>query len=187
MLLCFFLGGVGAHRFYLGKVATGILMILTLGGLGLWTLIDFFRSVFASYTDSNGLYVSKERSKSLAAVLVSLACASALLGPAAVAAVAIPKLARERMWVKEFAVDTAYHAVALAEEEHFAEFGRYTADYGELKPYMTVDPNVDYGDITLVRSNLTGDPGFRFIVRYKGSPGVAFEFNSIADERVRRL
>ena len=37
-LLCFFLGSFGAHRFYVGKVGTAILMILTIGGFGIWTL-----------------------------------------------------------------------------------------------------------------------------------------------------
>ena len=41
ILLCFFLGALGAHRFYVGKIGTGILMLLTLGGLGIWALIDF--------------------------------------------------------------------------------------------------------------------------------------------------
>ena len=41
-LMWFFLGGFGGHRYYLGKIGTGILMTLTLGGLGIWALIDAF-------------------------------------------------------------------------------------------------------------------------------------------------
>jgi TM2 domain-containing membrane protein YozV len=55
VLLCFFLGSLGIHRFYLGKVVTGILMLLTLGGLGIWTIIDFVRLIVGSMKDKNGL------------------------------------------------------------------------------------------------------------------------------------
>ena len=41
-LLWFFMGGVGGHRYYLGNVGRGIAMTLTLGGLGIWALIDGF-------------------------------------------------------------------------------------------------------------------------------------------------
>lgn len=41
-LLWFFLGGLGGHRYYLGKFKTGIAQTLTLGGLGIWALIDAF-------------------------------------------------------------------------------------------------------------------------------------------------
>jgi TM2 domain-containing membrane protein YozV len=55
ILLCFFLGGLGIHRFYVGKIGTGIVQLLTLGGLGIWTLVDFIMVVTGNFKDSRGL------------------------------------------------------------------------------------------------------------------------------------
>ena len=44
-ILCFFLGGLGIHRFYLGYPLIGVLQILTLGGFGIWILIDLIRII----------------------------------------------------------------------------------------------------------------------------------------------
>jgi TM2 domain-containing membrane protein YozV len=54
ILLCFFLGALGVHRFYVGKIGTGILMLLTFGGLGIWTLIDFIIIVTSNFRDKQG-------------------------------------------------------------------------------------------------------------------------------------
>jgi TM2 domain-containing membrane protein YozV len=59
-LLCFFLGFIGAHRFYVGKTGTGILMILTLGGLGIWTLIDFIMILVGSFKDGEGKNLDRQ-------------------------------------------------------------------------------------------------------------------------------
>lgn len=53
-LLAWFLGVFGVHRFYVGKIGTGILMIFTLGGLGIWTLIDFIMILVGSFKDKEG-------------------------------------------------------------------------------------------------------------------------------------
>ncbi len=57
LLLCLFVGMLGVHRFYVGKIGTGVAMIFTLGGLGIWVLIDFIMIVVGAFTDSNGRYV----------------------------------------------------------------------------------------------------------------------------------
>ena len=57
ILLCFFLGPLGVHRFYVGKVGTGILQLLTFGGLGIWALIDFVMIVCGSFKDGQGLAI----------------------------------------------------------------------------------------------------------------------------------
>ena len=53
-ILAWFLGIFGIHRFYVGKVGTGIAMIFTLGGLGIWALIDFIMILVGSFRDKEG-------------------------------------------------------------------------------------------------------------------------------------
>jgi TM2 domain-containing membrane protein YozV len=57
-LLAFFVGSLGVHRFYVGKVGTGILMLITLGALGIWTLIDFIVILVGSFRDKESRVLS---------------------------------------------------------------------------------------------------------------------------------
>ncbi len=60
VLLCFFLGVLGVHRFYVGKIGTGILQLVTLGGFGVWALIDFIMIVVGKFRDGNGLLIKAQ-------------------------------------------------------------------------------------------------------------------------------
>ena len=58
-LLCFFLGVFGAHRFYAGKIGTGILELLTLGGFGIWWLVDIILIATGSFRDGDGQKITE--------------------------------------------------------------------------------------------------------------------------------
>jgi len=54
LLLCFFLGFLGVHRFYTGHTGIGVVQLLTLGGCGIWTLIDFIMIIVGNFKDAKG-------------------------------------------------------------------------------------------------------------------------------------
>lgn len=58
-LLCFFLGVFGAHRFYVGKYATGFLMLITFGGFGIWWLVDLIMLITGQFRDKEGRRVTE--------------------------------------------------------------------------------------------------------------------------------
>lgn len=59
LLLCFFLGYLGIHRFYLGYMGIGIIQLLTGGGCGIWALIDFIRIIIGDLGPRDGDYGSR--------------------------------------------------------------------------------------------------------------------------------
>lgn len=54
LLLCIFLGGVGAHRFYTGHTGLGVAQLLTLGGCGIWTIYDLIMIATGKFLDASG-------------------------------------------------------------------------------------------------------------------------------------
>jgi TM2 domain-containing membrane protein YozV len=54
LLLSFFLGGFGVDRFYLGYTGLGVAKLLTLGGCGIWALIDFIMIAMRKVPSADG-------------------------------------------------------------------------------------------------------------------------------------
>lgn len=56
LLLCIFVGVIGVHRFYAGKIGTGIIMILLCwtGISAIWAVIDLIMIILSKFTDKRG-------------------------------------------------------------------------------------------------------------------------------------
>lgn len=53
-VLAILLGWLGAHRYYTGYIGLGVLQTLTLGGCGIWALIDIIFISLGKYKDAKG-------------------------------------------------------------------------------------------------------------------------------------
>lgn len=58
-LLAFFFGVFGAHRFYVGKTGSAIAQLCTLGGLGIWAMVDLIVIACGGFTDGEGRRIRK--------------------------------------------------------------------------------------------------------------------------------
>ena len=55
LILSILLGGLGVDRFYAGHIGLGVLKLLTVGGCGIWALIDIIMVATGKFTDADGL------------------------------------------------------------------------------------------------------------------------------------
>ena len=61
LLLCLLCGGIGVHRYYVGKIGTGILYTLTFGLFGIGYLVDFIKILCGKFTDKDGNLIQREK------------------------------------------------------------------------------------------------------------------------------
>lgn len=59
LILCWLVGIFGVHRFYTGHTGIGIAQLLTMGGCGIWTMIDLIMIITGKFTDANGQPLKK--------------------------------------------------------------------------------------------------------------------------------
>ena len=60
LILSVLLGGLGVDRFYAGHIGLGVLKLLTVGGCGIWALIDIIMVATGKFTDADGLPIVNE-------------------------------------------------------------------------------------------------------------------------------
>lgn len=61
LLLCLIGGGLGVHRYYVGKIGTGILYTLTVGLFGIGCLVDLIKIAIGKFTDKDGKFIQKQK------------------------------------------------------------------------------------------------------------------------------
>jgi TM2 domain-containing membrane protein YozV len=180
-LLCFFFGGLGIHRFYVGKVVTALLMLFTLGGLGIWTIVDLIIIAVGGFRDAEGFKVKV--GKGLAIVIFIFLFLFIIL-IILIVAITIPHYARYRQAAIESAVQSAYHSIALAEEEYYSEYRQYTDNYTELttKTGIVQDPNIDYSVLKVYFDN---QDCYKFLVKHKTKTSSTYLYDSCGTPLVK--
>ena len=92
-LLAMLLGSLGIDRFYLGKIGTGILKLITLGGFGIWALIDLILVLAGATRDKQGLPLAGyAENKKVALIVTIVLYVLGAMGSAANLATQIPTL-----------------------------------------------------------------------------------------------
>lgn len=72
LLLCWFFGGLGIHRFYVGKIGTGLLYLFTGGLFGIGVFVDLITLLCNTFTDKNRIPLNNDVPTIL--IVIALIC-----------------------------------------------------------------------------------------------------------------
>ena len=134
-LFAWLLGGFGADRFYLGKIGTAVLKLVTLGGLGIWSLIDLIIVLVGKTRDKQGQpLIGYDQKKVLAWIVTGIVVVCGGIGGAVAGAAAVATLAA----ISQSAQELDDTAGAPAEAETAAQPADIAAwadeKYGTFEP-----------------------------------------------------
>jgi TM2 domain-containing membrane protein YozV len=176
LILCWFLGCLGGHRFYAGRIVTGIIMLLTLGGLGIWTLIDFINAAGGKLRDGEGKLINKPANVGLVVgLIIGLSIVGILMIPMIFAAIVIPQYHQYMVKEQERAVLATLESIKLAEQLYFVDYNTYTDSYEELTKYSLIKNNfINYGPISVINNGYN----YTVSVKHKLSKSSIFTYDS---------
>ncbi len=144
LLLTFFLGGIGAHKFYVGKNWQGFFYLIFCWTWipGLISLVEFIIYAFTPSEVLREKYSAKGGAAVIIAVVVGAFAILALLG--ILSAIAIPQFVAYKNRAYQVSIESVLKDLAVAEASYFSEHGKYASSLQELNfspvsPEMTIE------------------------------------------------
>jgi TM2 domain-containing membrane protein YozV len=147
LLLTFFFGGIGAHKFYLGKYWQGALYLIFFwtGIPALVALVEFLVYLFTSSARLNEKYTA--HGSAVLIVVVVAVFGVALIG--ILAAISIPAYQDYTVRARAPGAIASATPWRMAVEEHYIEQRKLPNGVAELRPSSVPDPADNYSSISL--------------------------------------